>query len=86
MTLISTFLLALMIVTLAGGTIQNYFDYGWTWQVTTIIEDENETRTDTLAAPLLLLAFLCLVAAINVANYQTLHRQETEQAETQITP
>lgn len=78
LTLTTSILLLLTTITATWLTIDTYQRHGWSWEVTTIINGQNETRHETIGNYMLIVAFLWLLTTVNIANYREFRRLHSE--------
>ena len=69
LTLLTSILLILFWATAIYQVVDTYQRYGWSWEVTTIVDGKNETHTENLSSHLLVVGFVFVLAAVNLANY-----------------
>jgi len=61
----------LMMVALTASWIvcDTYNKYGWSYEVTTIIKGETETKTETVVTMILISTVIWLLAFVNLVNF-----------------
>lgn len=73
-TLLTSILLLAVSVTSIWLVVDSYQKYGWSWEVTTIINEQNEMRVETISSQILIVAFLWFLTIVTMANYVNLRK------------
>ena len=67
--LIMAIILVLVSLTASWLICDTYNKYGWSYEVTTIIKGETETKTETVVTMILISTVIWLLAFVNLVNF-----------------